>query len=84
MKLLARTLVGVWVTLGAMASTTTAEAAVIVLTLPEFDGPFADAPPFGTFTVGTFSFSIPSGEEVIAAAIDGTFGNSQSTSERWS
>jgi hypothetical protein len=51
------------------------EAATISQTLPEFnfDGssPFPNSPQ----TIGSYSFSIPTGEEIVSAVIRGTFGN---------
>lgn len=60
-----------------LASVSSAHAASISVTLPEYNG----AGPFSSYpqppvTVGTFSYSIPSAEEIVAASISGTFGNS--------
>lgn len=59
-----------------------ASPAFYTWTLPEFssagyspDGPFPRPP----VTVGTFSFSIPAGEEIVVATISGRFGNSLSS-----
>ena len=46
-----------------------ARAAVITQTLPEFSGN-------GSGTVGSFVFTLPSGETIASARIEGTFGNS--------
>jgi hypothetical protein len=61
----------------ALNSVSSANAASISATLPEYDGtgPFSSYPQ-PPVTVGTFSYSIPSGEEIVAASISGTFGNS--------
>jgi hypothetical protein len=64
---------------GFLALGLSANAAVITLTLPEFNGPVL--PPETLFPqpavpVGTFSFTIPAGETLVGALIDGGFGNS--------
>lgn len=61
---------------GLSLNPTYAEAATITQTLPEFDfdgeSPFPNTPQ----TIGTYSFSIPTGEQIVSAVISGTFGNS--------
>jgi hypothetical protein len=56
-----------------------AEASVITVTLPEFNGPLFDvdaAYPLAEVQIGTFTFSVPSDKEIVDAWILGTFGNS--------
>ena len=56
-------------------------AAVITVSLPEFDGtPYGvgDPYPLPAVTVGTFTYSLPAGESIVAATLSSTFGNSGS------
>jgi hypothetical protein len=64
-----------------LAATAPARADVIVVTLPEFNGPLvADGFPRPSLTVDTFTFTIPAGQQILSATIGGTFGNTQSPS----
>lgn len=59
-----------------LASAGMVQATTLTATLPEFSGD-------GTIsaqTVGTFTFTIPTGEHVVAASIRGQFGNSVTNS----
>jgi hypothetical protein len=54
--------------------------AQIVLTLPDFSGPFIG--PAGPFpqpplTVGTFAYAIPAGQSITSATVAGAWGNAQ-------
>jgi hypothetical protein len=65
----------------ALAAAGVAQATVYTSTLPEFSS--AGYTPAGPFprpavTVGTFSYSIPAGEQIVGATISGRFGNSLS------
>src|SRR5579872_450338 len=53
-------------------------ATTLTATLPEFSGPYQPTGPFPqpAVTVGTFTYTIPAGEHIIAAVINGEFGNS--------
>jgi hypothetical protein len=65
--------------LEAVLSSSRAQAAIITSTLPEFSGELFDEStpfPLPSVTVGTFSYIIPSGEQIVSASISGTFGNS--------
>lgn len=65
----------------ACGSATMARADVFTLTLPEFNTPFVPPPgppPVTPFAVGTFNF--PAGQQITAASLTGTFGNSVSSS----
>jgi len=56
-----------------------AEAAIITSTIPEFNGSsFSSDEPFPQppVNIGIFSYTIPTGEEIVSAVISGTFGNS--------
>jgi len=57
---------------------TSAQAATISASLPEFNGP-ESAPeakyPLEPMAVGSFSYAIPKGEAISSAVISGTFGN---------
>lgn len=55
-----------------VAASTSANAAVIVVDLPEFDG----NGDLGPAAIGTFNFVIPSGETIISALFESNFGNS--------
>lgn len=55
---------------------TASQAGTIAASLPEFNGSGANI----VETAGTFNFTIPPGEAVISATIDGMFGNSLSSS----
>jgi hypothetical protein len=61
-----------------LASLVPAAEASIVVTLPELTGVLNDTGPFplAPVTVGTFTYTIPTGEIVSSATISGTFGNS--------
>jgi len=61
-----------------LAVTSQAEAAIITSTVPEYNGPYPVTGPFplAPVTVGTFSYTIPAGEDIVSATISGTFGNS--------
>ena len=58
----------------------TANATIIMDTLPEFS--FGGGPTFPTAAqnMGTFNYVIPAGEEIVSAMLNGTFGNSVATS----
>ena len=75
MRVALRTLV--LISLALSLSSRAAEAALVTVTLPEFSGPAALD---GTYAVGSFAFSLPPDEQIIAAIISGTFGNSLSPS----
>jgi hypothetical protein len=75
MRVALRTLV--LMSLALSLSAPTAHAGLVTVTLPEFSGPAALS---GTYAVGSFAFSLPPGEQIIAAMISGTFGNSLSPS----
>lgn len=52
-------------------------AAVITVTLPEFNGTLRSGPfPLPPDSVGTFSYSIPAGNQILSATYNSTFGNS--------
>jgi hypothetical protein len=56
-----------------------AKAADITLTLPEFNGTshsVLETYPLPPVTVGTFNYTIPAGDKIVSADINGTFGNS--------
>ncbi len=56
-----------------------AEGATITSTLPEFSGTFhvpSETYPLPPVTVGTFTYSISPGQQIVYASISGTFGNS--------
>jgi hypothetical protein len=58
-------------------------ASVITSVLPEFNGNgygVGDPYPLPAVTVGTFTYTIPPGEWIIAATISSTFGNSETGS----
>ncbi len=61
---------------GLALNSTHVEAATISQTVSQFN--FFGSPPYPnpSQTVGTYSFSIPSGEQIASAVINGTFGNS--------
>ena len=51
----------------------------LTVTLPEYSGPFYDQNtqfPLPSVTVGTFTYTIPSNEQIVSATVSGTFGNS--------
>src|SRR5258706_12221310 len=56
-------------------------AATIIATLPEYNGPMNPTGPFpaSTLTVGTFTYTIPVGQQIISATLSGTFGKPQFT-----
>src|ERR1700736_2414807 len=62
----------------ALFTATPLAASVIVVTLPLYDGPvtgIADPYPRPPLTVGTFTYTIPTGDSILSAAVAGTFGN---------
>jgi hypothetical protein len=55
-----------------------AKADTITATLGQFSGTDSDGPfPGPILTVGTFNFTIPTGQTITSATLSGTFGNSQ-------
>ena len=54
-------------------------AATITASLPEYNGPMNPTGPFpaSAVNIGTFTFSIPVGQQITSATLSGTFGNSQ-------
>lgn len=63
-----------------LTSANTVRADVITITAPEFNGSFhgvKEPYPLPSVLVFTFSYTIPSGHEIVSAMISGTFGNSQ-------
>ena len=55
-------------------------AGTITATLPEFNGTFQNANfPQPTVVVGSFSYTIPIGQRIVAAVFSSTFGNSTVT-----
>ena len=56
-------------------------AATISATLPEYNGPMNAPGPFpaSTLNIGTFTYTIPVGQQIISARLTGTFGNAQFT-----
>ena len=54
-------------------------ATTITLTLPEVNGGYNPTGPYpaSALDAGTFTFVLPTGEHIISATLDGTFGNSQ-------
>ena len=55
------------------------QADTITVTLPDFNGSFVlpnQTFPRPTLTIGTFNFTIPTGQQIIGATLTGTFGNS--------
>jgi|HubBroStandDraft_6_1064221.scaffolds.fasta_scaffold405994_1 hypothetical protein len=77
-----RTLTAAILSLGAaFVLTTQARAGTILVTLPTYyDSPngydfVSTFPPLGSTTIGTFTFTIPTGDLVPGITISGTFGN---------
>lgn len=68
-----------WVMGGLMAIALQAHAAVIEVTVPEFNGPRVESNPVPV-VIGTFNYTLPAGETLIDARISGTFGTSQGSS----
>ncbi|HTW66733.1 MAG TPA: hypothetical protein VME17_19070 [Bryobacteraceae bacterium] len=66
----------------AIIFTAPVQADDIIQTLPSYDSPGYDfvtsTPPAGATTIGTFTFTIPVGEDVTGITISGTFGNGDS------
>ncbi|MGH9903001.1 MAG: hypothetical protein ACRD68_14440, partial [Pyrinomonadaceae bacterium] len=59
-----------------LGSGAVARADTLTLTLPDYNGTFSIGPfPGPSLTVGTFSFTIPAGQQIVAATLGGTFGN---------
>jgi hypothetical protein len=54
-------------------------AATITATLPEFNGPFNPTGPYpgAPLNVGSFTYVLPVGQQIISATLTGTFGDSQ-------
>ncbi|MBH8560635.1 PEP-CTERM sorting domain-containing protein [Nostoc sp. CENA67] len=78
-KLSMATVALAFLTFEAVLSPGHAQAATITSTLPEFSGEYFDGSasfPLSSVTVGTFSYTIPSGEQIVSASLSGTFGNS--------
>lgn len=58
---------------------TSASASISASTLPEFSGNYYDSTltyPLAPVTIGTFTFTVPTGETITNATVSGTFGNS--------
>jgi hypothetical protein len=55
-----------------------ANASIIVLTIPEYSSPYHDVGIYlDPYVVGTFNFTIPAQERITSASISGTWGNSE-------
>jgi hypothetical protein len=62
----------------ALSFSAPAQAAVIASTVPEYNGAFEDPSltyPLPSVLIGTFSYTIPTGDRLVGATISGTFGN---------
>lgn len=77
-----RTLTVAILSIGAAFVLTTPARADIDLALPSYDSPGYDFvttfPPSGSTTIGTFTFTIPTGDYVTGITLTGTFGNGDS------
>ncbi len=70
-------LLGVLLLLLVVAVPSKANAALIVVSLPDFDGPshgVGSAFPIDLGNVGAFNFVVPAGEAIVSATFSGTYG----------